>query len=283
MEAKKKVCLLLVALLSLSGVQPAAAADYQASDYLPMAAGNSWTYEHEYYDDKFAGGGIPRYSAYLDTTLANFETGPSRPRFTIEVLNTEVIDGKTYYVISDMPANWPPAPPHFIAGKKLRWEGTRLMERTDDGEQAIFRFDGTTADYIRTNYRVGSYLISRFRSYLDFPVEESNVYRTRYAIPTTEGDNRVVVEAGLKPVPWYVFEFHGNHVESRGCDFLAGYGPSGFLAGKGMEFLNMLDPIRAVIGGTPVEFADALIPTGISSSSWGQIKQSWLAGERRDQ
>ena len=64
------------------------------------------------------------------------------PQFTITVLNTEVIDGKTYYVLSDMPANWPPAPQHFIAGKKLRWEGTHLMERTADGEQAIFRFDG---------------------------------------------------------------------------------------------------------------------------------------------
>ena len=283
METKKRIRLILAALLSLSGVLPAAATDYQASDYLPLAVGNSWTYEHDYLDDKFAGGGISQYSAYLDTLWANFETGPPKPRFTIEVLNTEVINGKTYYAISDMPANWPPAPPHFIAGKKLRWEGTHLMERTDDGEQAIFRFDGTTADYIRTNYRFGGYMISRFRVYLDFPVEESNVYRTRYAIPTTEGDNRVVVEAGLKPVPWYAFEFHGNHPESRECDFLAGYGPSGFAAGKGMGFLNLLDPIRAVIGGTPIEFADALIPTSTSSSSWGQIKQSWLAGERRGQ
>ena len=65
------------------------------------------------------------------------------PNSRSQVLHTEVIDGKTYYVLSDMPANWPPAPPHFIAGKKLRWEGTRLMERTDEGEQAIFRFDAT--------------------------------------------------------------------------------------------------------------------------------------------
>ena len=72
---------------------------------------------------------------------------PKSPQFTITVERTEVIDGKTYYVISDMLTNWPPAPPHFIAGKKLRWEGSHLMERTADGEQAIFRFDGTTADY----------------------------------------------------------------------------------------------------------------------------------------
>ena len=281
METKKRTCLILAALLSLSGVLPAVATDYQASDYLPLAVGNSWTYKHLYYDDNDVG--IEYYPAYWGQWRASHEPSYLYPEFTISVLDTEVIDGKTYYVISDMPINWPPAPPHFIAGKKLRWEGTRLMERTADGEQAIFRFDGTTADYTQTDAYVGGYMISRFRTYLgSSSVEESNVYSTRYFFPKTEGDHRVVVEAGLKPVPWYVFEFHGNHVEVRQCDFIAGYGPSGFVAGYGMVFLNLLDPLRAVIGGTPVEFVDALISTGISSSSWGQIKQSWLAGERSD-
>ena len=60
-------------------------------------------------------------------------------------------------------------------------------------------------------------MISRFRMYLTSDVEESNVYITRYIIPTTEGDNRVVVEAGLKPVPWYVFEpLHGTMTQVWG-------------------------------------------------------------------
>ncbi len=271
MEPKKRICLLLVALLSLSGVLPAAATDYQAADYLPLAVGNSWTYEHEYLDIHADGGDFLQYSVYWDQLIANGELPEHAgyPEFTISVLNTEVIDGKTYYVISDMPAYWPPAPPHFIAGKKLRWEGTHLMERTADGEQAIFRFDGTTADYIRT----------------DFRFDISNAYKTRYIIPTTEGDNRVVVVAGLKPVPRYVFEFHGNNRGLRAGEFLAGYGPNLFtwtIVGKGMIFTNTILALRAVIGGTSVEFADALISTGISAASWGQIKQSWLAGERRD-
>ena len=45
METKKRIRLILAALLSLSGVLPAAATDYQASDYLPLAVGNSWTYK----------------------------------------------------------------------------------------------------------------------------------------------------------------------------------------------------------------------------------------------
>ena len=277
MEQKKRICLLLVALLSLSGVQPAAATDYQASDYLPLAVGNSWTYEHDYYDLD---------SEWWDLFPAYWEQWPANdeplwlPQFTISVLNTEVIDGKTYYVISDMPANWPPAPPHFIAGKKLRWESTHLMERTADGEQAIFRFDGTTADYIPTTLRFRGLPEGVYN-------EESKAYKTKYAIPTTEGDNRVAVEAGLKPVPWYVFEFHGSDRGWRVCGFYVGYGSSGcrwISAGSDyVAFHNQPIPLRAVIGGTSVEFADALIPTGISSSSWGQIKQSWWAEERRGQ
>ena len=140
---KKKmmgISLTLAALLVASWALPAAATDYAASNYLPLAVGNSWTYGHSvvgltpYDEDK----------SHWPTYTAQF---PKRPQFTITVERTEVIDSKTYFVISDMPDHWPPAPPHFIAGKKLRWEGTRLMERTPDGEHAIFRFDGTASEY----------------------------------------------------------------------------------------------------------------------------------------
>ena len=273
METKKRIRLILAALLSLSGVLPTVATDYQASDYLPLAVGNSWTYEHDFYDIDRLYGDRSQWPAYT----AQF---PENPQFTITVERTEVIDGKTYYVLSDMPANWPPAPPHFIAGKKLRWEGTHLMERTADGEQAIFRFDGTTADYTLTDYRVAGYL--------NFRLDRSDVYyQTGYTIPTTEGDNRVEVEAGLKPVPWYLFDFYGSNRGWRLCGFLAGYGCNicwwSIFGDDSSVFVNDLIPLRAVIGGTSVGFADASIPTGISSSSWGQVKQSWLAGERRGQ
>lgn len=266
METKPRICLLLVVLLGLSWVLPADATDDEASDYLPLAVGNSWTYGHDYYDLHNELDDIERYPAYYE---APRDESTQLHKFTITVRGTEVIDGKTYYVLSDMPANWPPAPPHFIAGKKLRWAGTHLMERTADGEQAIFRFDGATDDYSPTDSHYGGYLNFRF--------EESKVYRTEYAIPTTEGDNRVEVEAGLKPVPWYVFQFYGNDVGGRMCVFLAGYGCNlcgwGVFGSDVFLFFNELTPLRAVIDGTSVEFADALVPTNISSSSWGQVKK----------
>ena len=247
METKKRICLLLAALLSLSGVLPAAATDYQASDYLPLAVGNSWAYEHDYYDLHADGGGIPQYSAYWEQWPANDE--PFRlPEFTISVLNTEVIDGKTYYVISDMPANWPPPPPHFIAGKKLRWQGTHLMERTPDGEQSVYRFDGAN--------------------------------EAGYEIPMVEGDHRVEVRTRTNPVAMYTFGFRGW---TRSCLFIKNYGIG--VCGWGISgtdhpvFENAVTTLWAVLGGTRVEIEDAITPTSTSSSSWGQVKQSfWAAG-----
>ena len=236
METKKRICLILAALLSLSGVLPAAATDYQASDYLPLAVGNSWTYEHYHSSQD---------RSQWPTYVAQF---PKTPQLTIRVERTEVIDDKTYYVISDMPANWPPAPPLFIAGKKLRWQGTHLMQRTSDGEQAIFRFDGAN--------------------------------ETGYEITTDEGDIRVSVRVHSRyPVPKYEFDYPSL---AGGSSFLAGYGME--LCGRLVmgtdvpSFINGIYPVRAVLGGRQVEYADAVrTPTSSSSSSWGQVKQSWFS------
>ena len=238
MEAKNKmnISLTLAVLLGLGWALPAAATDYAVSDYQPLAVGNSWTYEHSH-----SGLDRSQWSAYT----AQF---PRTPQFTITVERTEVIDGKTYYVISDMPDHWPPAPPHFIAGRKLRWEGTHLMERTSNGEQAIFRFDGTD-----------------------------------YQVSTDEGDFQVTVRTSYSnPVPKYGFDFNGG--VGGGVRFLAGYGIERAVQIRFSidvtTFINEVRPVRAVIGGRQVEHADAEktpIDTSSSSSSWGGVKQTYFA------
>ena len=246
MESKQRICLILAALLSLSGVLPAVATDYQASDYLPLAVGNSWTYEHIYHDYKDRE--MIQWPAYTDQF-------PEEPQFTITVERTEIIDGKTYYVLSDMPTNWPPAPPHFIAGKKLRWEGTHLMERTANGEEAIYRFDGAN--------------------------------EAGYAVSTDEGANQFSVKVISEPVPKYAFDFRGFEEGGGGIRFVVGYGIQWCLraifATDHPLFTNDVKALRAVIEGRSVKFSDALTPTSTSSSSWGQMKQSWLAREGRGQ
>ena len=260
----KKIGLIGAVLLSLSEVRPVAA---DASDYLPLAVGNSWTYRHEYYDLEAndGDGGFEQYSAYVDQFPAPGEPFLD-PEFTISVLDTEVIDGKTYYVISDMPANWPPAPPHFIAGKKLRWEGTHLMERTADGERSVFRFDGAND--------------------------------AGYTVETEEGDLLVKAIVYSEAVNFYDFNLRPPRLalnEGRSCGFTEKYGvvvcgrtihggPDKTISGTGeqgemfglsssISFSNRVRTLQAVIEGRTVVYKDLLTPTSISPSSWGQVKK----------
>ena len=148
------------------------ATDYEASDYLPLVVGNSWTFVHVFYDfyeHQYSPGKWPAYERV---------TADSAAYLTITVERTEVIDHQTYYVLSDMPSGWPPQPPHCLAGKKLRWKGSELMERRASGERSILRFEGPSSTY---------------------------------AIPTTEGDDEVqrFRKATSAGVPEYEFLFHG--------------------------------------------------------------------------
>ena len=233
--------------------------------------GNSWTLGHGVYD--FFQQRVPG-DAYTDWPVY-FE---KRGRFTITVERTEVLDGKTYYVLSDMPSgDWPPAPPHFLAGKKLRWEGAHLMERTDTGEQSLYRFDDPAS----------------------------------YTIPTMEGDNEVIRMGSppndTYPVQQLTFHFYGydGYGEwpagegepwraGRYVGFLAGYGLAHCLeyidASDFGVFANEIHPLSATLVEPPgaggaggasgttrtVSYEDALrgrTATSTSSSSWGEIKQ----------
>ena len=237
----KKIRLLLAVLLGLSRVLPADATD-DAAAYLPLAVGNSWTYAHKYYDLDSPLDEDQWYPAYY--RFSTLDESTQLPKFTITVQGTEVIDSKTYYVISDMPANWVPAPPHFIAGKKLRWAGTHLMERTADGERSVFRFDGAND--------------------------------AGYTVETDEGDN--LVKAIVYRPNFYAFDFYRSELRSnRACGFLENYGcdscGTAISGGDHLVFDNSIVPLWAVLGGRKVEPEDLLAPTGTSSLSWGQVKK----------
>ena len=261
---------LVAALIAWSG-QATLATDYKASDYLPLAVGNSWTFYHEILDRGELLGPISQWPAYA----AIYPDAVTEVTITVE--RTEAFGDTTYFLLSDMPSAWPPPPPHFLAGKKLRWEGARLMERTDTGEQSFFRFDGPT----------------------------------RYTIPTTEGDD--VVKRGRgnthdsAPVPSYIFTFHGFdfgerarrlYVDSlragRTIIFLAGYGIEEcveYIAGSDYgAYANSMYPLQAVLVGgdragasgasgtvRTVLYWDARrgrggVSSSSSSSSWGEVK-----------
>ena len=287
MEMKQRICLLLAVLLGLSRVLPADATD-DAAAYLPLAVGNSWTYAHEY--SNFLGtfdSPRERYSTYYRWPARGFNSPhewystyyrwPARANelpyphgrlVSITVQGTEVIDGKTYYVLSDLPDNWPPAPSYFIAGKKLRWAGTHLRERTVNGERSVFRFDGANdAGYSVETDGVSSPIKRQgWFEYMELAVE----------VEPDGVDNLITVRlSSPDPSRAYLFDFRGTEQGNGSCEFRKNYGCVACVSAIFSSFKNNVFSVRAVLGGRTVEYKDLLTPTSTSipSSSWGQVKE----------
>ena len=166
---------------------------YQPSDYLPLVVGNSWVYRQEAGDS--------------DDGIMGLSEGAYR-EVTITIDSTQVINGKTYYVFSDMPTG-ASAPPHCIPGKKVRWDGHRLLEHTGSEEVAIFHFNASAGSY---------------------------------SIPSTEGDTEATISghfwdeevAGRPPTRSFEFSGYNGYADwisrdegndySRQVSFVAGYG-----------------------------------------------------------
>ncbi len=252
-------CFLMAVVVGLLGGSPVVA---DASDWLPLEVGNEWTYEHEFYD----------YEQNYDGDWSNFKAPYGVPQFTISVLRTEVIDGHTYFVMSDMPERWPPPPSFFIAGKKLRWAGDHLMERTASGEQVLYRFGRIAGAASASGARGASYAFATQEGTNQVSKKEKdNHYSHEYDF-TFEHD------AGP--------ELEGDY-EGGGSVFLKGFGirSCGFATGNGDEtfFNNILGATHAVLGGRTVTVDQARKAsvtgsqsseeTSIQWSSWGLIKQ----------
>lgn len=260
----------------LVGLLDSGSAIADASDWLPLAVGNSWTYSHRYSDHNVD------YSQWT-----NYTAPYGIPEFTLSVLRTEVIDGHTYFVISDMPEYWPPVPPQFIAGKKLRWVGDQLMERTADGERALFRF-GSTSGASGASGEV-SYTVPTSEGTLQVSARESRSKHTH--------DNHFSFSGGAEaagPSNWY--ELLGSESGATGeSGVMVGLGAGViFLKGFGVQqcqmalydddaplFKNIQKAKHAVLDGRTVTVREAKAAAGQASSdatsiewlSWGAVKQ----------
>ncbi len=217
---------------------------HQPSDYLPLVVGNSWVYKQEAGDS--------------DDGVMGLSEGAYR-EVTITIDTTEVIDGKTYYVFSGLPSGTS-APPHCMVGKKVRWDGRRLMEHTGTEEVSIFRFKPNAGSY---------------------------------TIPSTEGDTEVSIsghffdEPDSQRPPIRSFEFSGysgyddwiarteGNGYSRRVSFVAGYGMGS--CGEWVDAVdygvarNRLYSLRATLRGDPEDFdfsRGGTLPSPTTSSYW---------------
>ena len=219
-----------------------AEADEQIHQMLPLAVGNSWFYSHFFGEEGYR-------------------------RVTISITHTEDIEGHTYHVFSDMPYEDPPVDYFFLAGKKVRWEGDRLLFRQRDRDVAPYRFGG-------------------------YPVNKFGVYS--YAIPETESDTLVFVvpHALLRGLPrkegcpiadsLREFSFRFNSLFGRTIEFLENFGMTyapgldaweAVINGEKWDFWN--DPTAKVLAAreeSPCIFWD----TSVRKLSWGVLKQEFI-------
>lgn len=267
-----------IAVLVMAVLTPLSAQPFTIQDYLPLTVGNSWTYRLEYLDtDVFTSGGPFPYPDWYDS---------ANQQVTFTILRTEVIDGDTYYVFSDVPSGWPPAPVHSIAGKKLRWDGNNLVEHTGTSESTLFQFRaGPTSTTERISYE---YTVSASDASGDTDVWASIARRENSIFECL-----FVFRGGLPDAP-----------SSRSVTFISGYGlwsSDKIEARDPIPFaITALNPVQATLitedssdtdsdrsSGTRSErvitYIDALKAmsgkqpypgsSSTSKSSWGRIKE----------
>ncbi len=273
---------ILAALLVAPALSQTTTRTFQMSDHLPLAVGNSWTYLMSYHDAR------RDPNATTHPVFESFD--PPTPEVTFTILRTEVLDGETYYLFSDVPAGWPPAPAHSVAGKKLRWDGDNLTEHDGTSSFSILRFRDTPSGE-------GEY------SFQENDVSASDA----------KGDTSVRVGAvrNANMMSKVSFAFSGGRPSSvslRTVHFVTGYGmtySSDVLVPEG-EFYPVLEtslsPVRATIlmadsatnssrsedrySHRTIKFLDVFaaqsgdrqFPEGttssISNASWGELKES---------
>ena len=281
-----------IAVFMLAAMSPlaaqAATRTFQTQDYLPLAVGNSWTYRMDWWQDV---GWFYYRDGYWPTSYPEFPIGKPR-QVTFSILRTEIIDGDTYYVFSDVPEGWPAAPTHFVAGKKLRWDGNRLVEHDGTDSLSLFHFYEAPED---------SFDVS-FDTYRVDPED-------------AHGDTLVEVLTDLDPhsIEQANYTFYGvvdGFLSFRIVNFISGFGIANAqdsratmdFEGFDLKQRTVLTGIRATLlmddppsGGTrsgtqsrrTIEYSDVYAAqlgqqpfpegtdaSGIPRSSWGQVKEN---------
>lgn len=257
----------VIALAMLGGswlwAQDTPGADQPIHRMLPLAVGNSWTYEHTMRDSS-------TYALLSSHAVA------------ISITHTEDIEGHTYHVFSGMPYDEPPVPFFFIAGKKVRWEGDHLLFREGDTDVVVYRFDHSVIDDL-----------ARFPPSYDYTGYD-------YTIPETELDVSVVAnEYGILPgllrhagCPMHpeshaTFSFYFDNRIYPEAFFAERFGMVLAEASSGLSSLwsreavlngerwdFWADPTGKVLAGT--DDSPCLYWTAVRQLPWGVLKQEFI-------
>jgi len=225
-------------------------------EFFALIVGNSWTYTH-LYNDLFG------------------EVGP-QPEFiekeiTLSITHTEEIDTFTYFVLSEMPYDWPPAPDFFLAGRKIRLNQQGiLVERREDKEYSLFNLHFVT-DPEDTTWSSGSVRLvgggkkadelfwGQFIDFFSHEMGQSDIFAV--------GDESARYRVNVKQAAFR--QFYGPEFFSFNV-----WAPTDF----NISHSNELIPKYALLNGERIDFSDVggVDPrlTSVKANSWGQLKKS---------
>lgn len=284
-------------------------------DYVPLAVGNRWTYEHSYSNKTYPRQANPDFEELEPFGIPGYPHGRGNPippdslRFvektlTIEITHTEVIDGLEYFVFSDVDYTWPPLPALFWDGKKVRLSDEGFL---------VFRWNGQDVPVYDLNHHhldLGGFNEFIRNSYTFALPGESDMIKvniTRYMFFYSDG-LRIISPRPESRYSVVRFDYSQDRSNVLSfCFFLRGYGIGQlFTRILGLQdplFLNILTPISANIDGEeilyPKNVLSAPVPrpitifhpifwsedfdgsefpdttTSVQPTSWGQLKQSF--------
>ena len=308
MRIRRPRALCLLALLSTqagyAGPDPIEL-ELNPSDFLPLAVGNRWTYEHSYYNGSYPWGdwseGGPEWLKPLE--IPGYPHGGDRDSWppdslttatrtlTIQITHTETIDGLEYFAFSGANYSWPPLPEFFWGGKKVRVSAEGfLLFRSKGQDVPLYDFGHphTFADPNAYTYVTHGYAV-------ELPADPSTAYRQ---VAVQRGmhlyDDGLRIH-GSESFPLYdlsqvFFRLEPSETLQRFyyCGFLQGYGMGRFdIMVLGISwsplFYVQLTPMSANIQDEEIPYPEHehMLPgpfssSSVQSTSWGHVKRSVL-------
>lgn len=282
------ILLILCALMVPSAQAQTAESEINPTDFVPLAVGNQWTYEHDYFNTSYLGtrwrGWNPEVRMLFEIPGYPYDSPESPPdsllwvnhrELTIEITHTEMIEGSEYFVFSRADYDWPPLPEYFWAGQKVRLSDEGVL---------LFRWNGQDVPLYGFNPQSPSrHLIPAY------PIREGIFTKLSIARGRIWDGRSIDFSITFPEFPFPI-NFHEKMPALISISFRAGYGPSYSIEDYGLVtgfdgfffrelvpfFWNKLIPISAIISGESVSYKQILIGnTQVQSSSWGQLKRTF--------
>ena len=258
------------------------------TEFVPLEVGNRWVYDHWYGNNMYYAwerfwrryGKPDEDVAYWEVYFKQFEVpgypmGESHPpesliglsaTLVVEITHTEWIDGLEYFVFSEASYDWPPLPPFFWAGQKVRLSEDGILFFYRNGSHIpLCDFRRRGVKYYNTLTSATSFeYIDGDRANLIFIEKWISERLTDVAYPDhVEVVTNPAYQDQALEVGFSFTEEMKHTLTDWTVRFVRGYGMGRFKRAKfdpgrfPADFWNELNPVSATLSGEEVSFEEA--------------------------